>query len=933
MAGEPRIIAFGAGSDDPVPESPTAAQTAADRGDELAIDAAWAVDDEPAAPASRLMVVAAALAGIAVIGWTAFFAWANWPEMAGGVSPQQAVALVGSWSVPVLLVCLVWLIALRTSKREAARFNDAARLLGVESALLEQRLVTVNSELSLAREFIAAQSRDLESLGRIAAERLSEHAERLDGLIKSNGSQIDAIASVSGTALENMERLRGSLPVIVSSAKDVTNHIGNAGRAANTQLQDLIGGFNRLNEFGQASERQVTVLHERVEQTLGQLGSQLEAIEQAASTRFAALDEQGGQLRTRLDSHEVEALAAIRRRGAELAEEIEATRRGLDEQEAESLGSLRSRLTAVRDESAAVARSLREGEAGALEAYRESLARLDEELTGAFARLAELDQSANAAAARHVAELGRAVEQLDNDLTARASLFDEELTRRRSAAAESDAAAIAAIQGRLAEIDTELGRRQGEARDHDELAVQSLRERLSLLDGEIVRRRTEAAEQEASDLEALRSRLARLDEEIARRHAEHETRSQAVVDRTEAIAVQLDTFAQRMKEIAAHGDEAGTSLAATLQTLSAHLADSRGALAGTDSAIAQLTDASVRLLELIQASSTHASEDLPRAIAGGEEQLEAAEKRLFMLRDTAREAVDSSAALEQHVITSQDRLAGALGSLDQLHDGIAAKTESQAARLNELVRSTESLQASGEALAENAQTTLRQAIEQLAEAAREAVAGIETGTAEAITGIANQLGDESAAALDRVMRVRAAEAAGQLEQAAAHAAGVSREAAIQLRDQLAMVSELAGNLERRVAQARDKAHEQIDNDFSRRSALITEALNSHAIDIAKALDSDVSDTSWAAYLKGDRGIFSRRAVRLLETGEARSVMQIYETDRDFREHVSRYIHDFEGMLRQLLSTRDGHALGVTVLSSDLGKLYVALAQAIERLRD
>jgi len=39
------------------------------------------------------------------------------------------------------------------------------------------------------------------------------------------------------------------------------------------------------------------------------------------------------------------------------------------------------------------------------------------------------------------------------------------------------------------------------------------------------------------------------------------------------------------------------------------------------------------------------------------------------------------------------------------------------------------------------------------------------------------------------------------------------------------------------------------------------------------------------------------------------------------------------MLRQLLSTRDGHALGVTLLSSDMGKLYVVLAQAIERLRN
>jgi uncharacterized phage infection (PIP) family protein YhgE len=906
MAGEPRIIAFGAGSDDSAPETSMHAQAGSERGEELAIDAAWEVDEEAPSPSpsSRRAAVAAVLATLAAVGWSAFFVWSRWPELAAGISPQEVAGLVGGWSGPVLLIGLAWLIVLRTSKREAARFNDAARLLALESGRLERRLVTINSELSLAREFIAAQSRDLESLGRIAAERLSQHAERLDGLIRSNGSQIEAIASVSGTALDNMERLRGNLPVIVSSAKDVTNHIGNAGRAANSQLQDLIDGFNRLNEFGQASERQVAALHDRVEKTLGQLGGQLETIERAAEARFTALDEQGNALRNRLDGQEVEALAAIRRRGAELAEEIEATRRGLDEQEAESLSSLRSRLTAVRDESSAVARALREGEAGALAAYRESLARLDEDLGGAIARLEELDRSANEAAQRRLAELAQAVEQVDGELADRVSRFHDELARR-----------------------------QDEARDNDELAVQSLRERLELLDGEIAQRRAHAAEQEAAELEALRTHLARFDDEVARRHAEHQAHVQTMVERTEVIAGQLDAFAGRMKEIAAHGDEAGASLAATLQTLASHLTGSRGALDGTDHAIAQLTDASVRLLELIQAGATHASEDLPKAIASGEEQLEATQQRLFMLRDVAQEAVGHGQALEQHVFASQERLTGTLGSLDELHDSIAEKTENQAARLDALLRETRSLQESGEAVAERAQSALREAIEQLAASAREAVASIETGAAHAISGVADKLGEESAAALDRVMRVRAAEAAGQLEQAAAHAAGASREAAIQLRDQLAMVNELTGNLERRVAQAREKAQEKIDNDFARRSALITEALNSHAIDIAKALDSDVSDTAWSAYLKGDRGIFSRRAVRLLETGEARSVQQIYETDRDFREHVSRYIHDFESMLRQLLSTRDGHALGVTVLSSDLGKLYVALAQAIERLRD
>ena len=171
------------------------------------------------------------------------------------------------------------------------------------------------------------------------------------------------------------------------------------------------------------------------------------------------------------------------------------------------------------------------------------------------------------------------------------------------------------------------------------------------------------------------------------------------------------------------------------------------------------------------------------------------------------------------------------------------------------------------------------------------------------------------------------------EDRAAAAAATGREAAIQLRDQLAKVNELASNLETRVERARERAEEQVDNDFSRRVALITESLNSNAIDIAKALSSDVADTAWASYLRGDRGIFTRRAVSLIDSTEARDIAEVYDADDAFREHVSRYIHDFEAMLRTMLSTRDGNALGVTLLSSDMGKLYVALAQALDRLRD
>ena len=79
-------------------------------------------------------------------------------------------------------------------------------------------------------------------------------------------------------------------------------------------------------------------------------------------------------------------------------------------------------------------------------------------------------------------------------------------------------------------------------------------------------------------------------------------------------------------------------------------------------------------------------------------------------------------------------------------------------------------------------------------------------------------------------------------------------------------------------------------------------------------------------------MFTRRAVRLLDSGEAREILRHYEEEPEFRDQVNRYIHDFEAMLRRVLADRDGTPLGVTLLSSDMGKLYVALAQAIERIR-
>jgi len=724
---------------------------------------------------------------LVIAAWSGFFIWSRLDEILMPATPARWSERIALWSPPVLLVCTIWLLAMRLSRREASRFGDAARLLRQESELLEARLASVNSELSIAREFMAAQSRDLESLGRIAAERLSGNAETLAGLIHSNGAQIDAIGSVSTTALENMEQLRGHLPVIASSARDVTNNIGNAGRTAHAQLNQMIQGFKRLNDFGQASERQVASLRERIDEALAAFSTQADHLEEISRARFDELAKSSEAFRTHLDTQEVKVLAAIRSRTKMLDEELRQASASFEEQERASLEALRARLDAISHEATGFSDSL-----------RESLASFDAELSG--------------------------------------------------------------------------------------------------------------------------------------RQASHKQQTIELAAHAESVTSRLSALTPQLAEIGNHASSAGQRLSEAMTSLAGTFQNSQEALAGTEAQLAGLTDASVRLLEIIQASMHHSRDELPKAISASDSILAELETRVLHIRSAAQAAGEDGKTLLDQVESATGRLEHFRTQTAEARAFFSNQEQDLAEMLSGLRQQLEEIAEQGSRLAGTASGELSAAVARLSELARETLHGIESMSDDAMARLASRLGDASRKALDQAIDSRMSEAVGEIGKAAASASEIGRETAVQLRDQLAKVNELAGNLEQRIAHARSRAEEQVNNDFSRRVALITESLNSNAIDIARALSSDVSDTAWAAYLKGDRGIFTRRTVSLIEAGETRSIMNLYETDAEFREHVSRYIHDFEAMLRQVLSTRDGHALGVTLLSSDIGKLYVAMAQAIERLR-
>lgn len=1014
MSGDNRIVAFGVNADTSRSGDPHRDEVEVELQPSPAEDEAtseeFAVPDEAGealepAGIDRLWRFMPAIAATIVAGWTGFFVWANWSDLAAGAGAATISQLIVAWTVPILLVCILWLVAMRSSRREANRFGDAARLLSDESVRLESRLLTINRELSLAREFIAAQSRDLESLGRVAVERLSQSADRLQDLVRENGNRIETLGSVSEAALDNMEKLRGQLPVIASSAKDVTNNIGSAGRVAHGQLEEMIDGFKRLNEFGQACSREVQNLRGAAGETMAEFQLHCDQMEQIAAARFAALDQRGAEFRQTLEQQEAEALAAVQTRASALLEEIGQTGEVLEREEAERLTSLRARLTTLRDEGNAVARALREGEERALAGWKGNLAAFDEERGKLFAGISEAENLLIESAQSRLTRITEEAERVESRLSESNRSFMAELEQLRGKAQESHEEFVSSLAHRLEALARELGER-GERLDaamaessrslfhevasreeqivgnHERLLAR-LSERLEQIDDELGARSRlifdeieernawigtgvaeilsalstqiqgldkdmEASSQRLSDharhthenfatrnhetLENFRDLLATIDRDIAERLERHEQHGLSLARHSAQVTADLEGYEQRLGELVARGDDVRATMSSNLQSLTASVADIHSLLSGAGSELASLTDSSVRLLELTEASVAKTRDELPGSLGTSQEQLTQMASRLGEFRDELGQAGAQGADLAARIETSSTGLRGLMADIEGFHATLNERQAAQSDDLGTLRQTLTEMEDQCERLAEKARHELSDAIDQLSASAQAAVATLSETGASQISALALQLGDESAQAIDRAVRTKAAEAAGTIEQAAAHAAGVSREAAIQLRDQLTKVNELVGNLEQRVSQARERAEEQVDNDFARRVALITESLNSNAIDIAKALSTDVSDTAWASYLRGDRGIFTRRAVNLLTAHEAKAIQQIFERDGDFREHVSRYIHDFEAILRQVLSTRDGNALGITLLSSDMGKLYVALAQSIKRLR-
>jgi len=399
---------------------------------------------------------------------------------------------------------------------------------------------------------------------------------------------------------------------------------------------------------------------------------------------------------------------------------------------------------------------------------------------------------------------------------------------------------------------------------------------------------------------------------------------------------QLDTaiaaVETKFAELGDKGAEHTADLAEHIVALATH-AETVGHMLGTSSQTAEtLLNRVEQLRAQADASNATISDTIPAALA-----------RIRLHAEQSLQAIATAGArtesLSEAAATVTERLAEAETLLERQRGALTEAGGLADSRLTALIEQTRTLEellakadAEVRSLSEGASGHLVEALNQVRDTAARAAEQATDALTGAIPRVAQRMSESAARAMSAALSDVGKEEIAAIGTASEQAIQAAHLAAERLTRQIVAIAETATAIEARIEANRTDTEAHDDQSFARTAGLLIEALNSTAIDVAKIFSNEVSDEEWKAYLRGDRGIFTRRAVKLLDRTDAQAIAQRYNEDGEFRDQVHRYIHDFEALLRRVMATREGTPIATTMLSSDTGKLYVALAQAIERLR-
>lgn len=547
----------------------------------------------------------------------------------------------------------------------------------------------------------------------------------------------------------------------------------------------------------------------------------------------------------------------------------------------------------------ATARSMAEQLRAAGGSAIDQAARFEAQVTSLTSAAGEADRAASEAAARlaqRLADLegqGRSVTEQLGATSALAGESIDQLIQRTGEALDSTRAGIdAQAQAVVALVD--------QARGGIDQAGAIAAERL----------RTTLADASAS-LEAIAERVAVQDEAVRRL--------------TASMNGELAAFETRFAAFADNGDQRSAALHEALAEVRSTLESIEEQSGRNQGAVSELGGRLAAMRETLDLVSRSIGGEVTAALDGAE----AGATRLLEAGNAARPVIEQA---RDAAVEAGTRLEAGAGAIESQHDRLAALLAAvdtgvggAERRLGELAQALAEAETEAGRLTGETAPALVAALVQVKEAANHAAARAREAIAEVIPASAADLSDAAREALEKAVREAVTEQLGAVEQAASDAVAAAEGASQRLTRQMLSIGQSAAALEAHRAATEAAERERGGENFARRVALLMESMHSAAIDVGKILSDEVDDKAWTSYLKGDRGVFTRRAARLLASADERALAAHYAADQEFRESVNRYIADFEAMLRRVTGERDGGAMAVTLMSSDLGKLYAALS--------
>ncbi|MDP9085775.1 MAG: hypothetical protein M3N02_03290 [Pseudomonadota bacterium] len=435
----------------------------------------------------------------------------------------------------------------------------------------------------------------------------------------------------------------------------------------------------------------------------------------------------------------------------------------------------------------------------------------------------------------------------------------------------------------------------------------------------------ESAEALGSRLSSARGAL----DGLSARIAEQERLSQRLVADLDQGLAALD---DRFLHLAHEGDHRASMMLTALGRVRGELTSLGEQAGGHDGLVEGLAGRTEVLRQTVEMLTSDVREALGSALGDAEgsagrlvAQAQIARPAVVAVRDAAIEASERLASGAGAVEAQHDRLADLLAAVDTGIGGAEKRLTELGAAIGSATSEADRLsQETGPALVA-AMLQVREAAGHAAERAREAISAV-------IPESAANLSAAARTALEAAVQATVAEQLREVERVAVRAVEAAQQASERLTRQMLTIGQSASALEAHVERNREDQRQHDSDEFAKRVSLLIDSMHSASIDVGKILADEVDDKNWTAYLKGNRGVFTRRAAKLLGGGETRAISAHYETDPEFAGSVNRYVSDFEAMLRRVMAEREGGMIAVTLMSSDVGKLYAALAQVVERKR-